>query len=94
MPSALLWEALPAHLMANIIYQINYTLRGRGRILLKAKKDALCGLSHALYKRREIQKTRKAGKLELLRMMERGWLQPYLLGYNIRRIRRTRPLSQ
>jgi len=66
MPSAFLWEALPAHLMANFIYQINYTLRGRGGVLLKAKKDALRGLSRALRKRREIQKTRKASSVELL----------------------------
>jgi GT2 family glycosyltransferase len=89
MPSALLWEALPSHLMANLIYQLYYTLRGRGSILLKARKDVLRGISRALRKRREIQKTRKAGNLELLRMMERGWLQPYLLGYHVRKIRQT-----
>ena len=94
MPSALLWEALPSHLMANIIHQISYTFQGRGRILWKAKKDALCGLSHALHKRRKIQKMRKAGNRELLKMMERSWLQPYLLGYHIRKIRRSMLLSQ
>ncbi len=41
MPSALLWEALPAHLLANLIYLVNYLLRGKGRILLKAKMQ-LC----------------------------------------------------
>ena len=87
MPSALLWEALPAHLMANFIYQVNYTLRGKGRILLKAKMDALHGFSRALQKRREIQKNCKISRAELLRIMERGWLQPYLIGYHIRQIR-------
>ena len=91
MPSALLWEALPAHLVANFIYLVNYTLRGRGGCLLKAKKDALRGLSRALRKRREIQKTRKVSSVELLSKMERGWLQPYLLGYHIRKIRQTMP---
>ncbi|MFH1907561.1 MAG: glycosyltransferase family 2 protein [Chloroflexota bacterium] len=94
MPSALLWEALPAHLMANFIYQVNYTLRGRGGVLLRAKKDALRGLSRALRKRQEIQKTRKASSVELLSIMERGWLQPYLLGYHIRKIRQTIPSSR
>jgi len=94
MPSALLWEALPAHLMANFIYQVNYTLRGRGGVLLRAKKDALRGFSRALRKRREIQKTRKACSVELLRIMERGWLQPYLLGYHIRKIRETMQSSK
>ena len=90
-PSALLWGALPAHLMANFIYQLNYTLRGRGGVLLKAKRDALRGLSHALRKRRIIQKTRKASRAELLRQMEHGLLQPYLLGYQIRKIKKTMP---
>jgi len=94
MPSALLWEALPAHLMANIIHIVGYTIRGRGKVVLKAKKDALRGLSRTLRKRQEIQKTRKVSSVELLRTMERGWLQPYLLGYHIRKIRQTMPPSK
>jgi GT2 family glycosyltransferase len=89
MPSVLLWEALPAHLVANIIHFVGYTIRGRGKVVLKAKKDALRGLSRALRKRQEIQKTRKVSSVDLLHIMERGWLQPYLLGYHIRKIRRT-----
>ena len=85
MPSALLWRAIPAHLMANFIYQVNYTLRGRGGVLLKAKMDALHGFSRALHKRQKIQKNRKASSVELLSKMERGWLQPYLIGYHIRK---------
>jgi GT2 family glycosyltransferase len=91
MPSAFLWEALPAHLMANIIYGVNYTIRGRGGVFLKAKMDALRGLSRALRKRQKIQKIRKASSVELSSTMERGWLQPYLLGYHIRKIRQTMP---
>jgi GT2 family glycosyltransferase len=94
MPSALLWEALPAHLMANFIYHLNFTLRGRGSVLLKAKIDALRGFSRALQKRREIQKNRKISRAELLRTMERGWLQPYLIGYHIRKIRHNMPSSK
>ena len=93
-PSGILWEALPSHLMANLIYQLNYTIRGRGGILWKAKMDALRGLSQALRKRREIQKTRTASHREILSTMERGWLQPYLLGYHIRKISRTGPASK
>ena len=89
MPSALLWEALPAHLMANFIYQVYHILRGHGSILWKAKMEALHGFPKALSKRRKIQKTRQVGNVELLQTMERGWLQPYLLGYHIRKIRRS-----
>jgi GT2 family glycosyltransferase len=94
MPSVLLWEALPAHLMANFIYLVYYSLQGHGGIFLKAKKDALRGFSRALRKRRKIQKTRKASSMELSSKMERGWLQPYLLGYHIRKVRQTMSSSK
>jgi GT2 family glycosyltransferase len=88
MPLALMWEALPAHLMTNFIYQINYTLRGRGVILLKAKMDAIRGLSSTLRKRRMIQKTCKVSRKDLSCVLEHGPLQPYLLGYYIRKIKK------
>ena len=86
MPSGLLWKYLFAHIIANIIYLANYTLRGRGKALWKAKIDAIRGLSKALQKRRNIQTRRKVADGELLRVMEHGWLQPYLLGYRLRRV--------
>ncbi len=89
MPAALLWGALPAHLLANLIHILYYGFKGRGRIMWKAKVGALIGIPRAFHKRRIIQRNRKAGRAELLRVMERGLLQPYLLGYHIRKIRRT-----
>ena len=88
MPGRLLWLALPHHLLANIFYQLNYTLRGRGGILWKAKLDALQGIKRALQKRKQIQAKNKVKPRNLLRNMERGILQPYLLGYKIRKIKR------
>ena len=93
MPSGLLWKALPVHLMANIIYQLYYTFRGRGSILLKGKWDALRGLPSALRKRRAIQQSRKISDSELLHSLERGFLQPYLLGYHIRKINQATHMS-
>jgi hypothetical protein len=61
---------------------------------LKAKKDALRGFSRVLRKRQKIQKTRKASSVELLSKMERGWLQPYLVGYHIRKVRQTMSSSR
>ncbi|MDX1463493.1 MAG: glycosyltransferase family 2 protein [Marinirhabdus sp.] len=86
MPSALLWRYLPSHIVANLIYIVYYMFRGRGKILWKAKKDAIRGLSKAIQKRRKIQAQRKITDRELLKVMKRGWLQPYLLGYRLRRI--------
>ncbi len=91
MPSALLWEALPSHLMANLIYVLNYTLLGRGSVLWRAKLDALRGLPLAFHKRREIQRNRSVSRVDLLRTMERDPLQPYLLGYQTRKIKRSMP---
>ena len=86
MPSRLLLRYLPAHILANLIYVIYYTLLGRGKVLWKAKWDALCGLPGALEKRREIQANKQASNTDLLRVMQRGFLQPYLLGYHLRRV--------
>jgi GT2 family glycosyltransferase len=89
MPAVLFWLALPLHLMANFIYQLNHTFRGRGGILLKGKVDALRGMPNVLRKRREIQKSRTISDRELFDQMEHGFFQPYLLGYHIRRVNRS-----
>lgn len=86
MPAAMLWRYLPAHFMANFIYLIYYTLQGRGKVLWKAKWDAIRGLPGALNKRTLIQGKRRISNRDLLASMQRGWLQPYLLGYHLRRV--------
>jgi GT2 family glycosyltransferase len=86
MPPELLWRFLLAHVLANFVYLANYILRGRGRVLWKAKIDAVYGLTKAVQKRREIQSRRSVTERDLLGIMERGWLQPYLLGYQLRRV--------
>lgn len=85
MPSLMFWLYLPRHLALNLVYVLFYTLRGRGKILLKAKRDAILGLPMALRKRRTIQSNRRISKRDLLKYMQRGWLQPYLLGYKLRK---------
>ena len=87
-PSVLLWRALPFHLLVNTIFYIRFFFQGHGVILWKAKIDAIRGLSQALYKRRKIQSESKVPAAELLHAMERGFLQPYLQNYNIRRLLR------
>jgi GT2 family glycosyltransferase len=86
MPSRLFWRYLFAHFIANIIYLVVYTMRGRGGVLWKGKMDALHGLSRARQKRRKIQALRVATESELVKVMEKGWLQPYLLDYRRRQI--------
>jgi GT2 family glycosyltransferase len=86
MPATLFWRYLTAHILANLIYVIYYTLQGRGKVLWKAKWDALHGLPKALVKRQKIQKTRRVSNTDLLCAMERGWLKPFLLGFQLRRV--------
>ena len=93
MPSLLLLRYLPEHLMANLIYLIYYTLKGRGKVLWKAKWDAIMGLPNALKKRRVIQSTRRVSNQVLLHSMQRGLLQPYVLGYQLRRALKKSPVD-
>lgn len=89
MPSTLLWRYLPAHLLANLIYVLYYTLRGRGKVLWRAKWHALKGLKEALSKRKVIQAHKRTTAAELTQKMEHSLLQPYLLGYKRRKALRT-----
>ena len=85
MPSNLFWLYLLQHIIANLVYVIYYSLQGRGKVLLSAKYDAMRGLSAAKNKRNTIQKKRRVSSSDLARVMEQGWLKPYLLGYHLRR---------
>ncbi|SRR6266498_2196939 len=85
MPPIMFWLYLPEHLIANFIYLLYYTLCGRGKVLWKAKWDAILGLPIAIKKRRAIQRKRKVSNTTLAKSMKHGWLQPYLLGYKLRR---------
>ena len=86
MPARLLWLHLAEHFMANTIYLLYYTLRGRGKVLLRAKWNAIRGVPIAIKKRRMIQTNRRVSDYELEKRMQHGLLQPYLLGYKLRNI--------
>ena len=85
MPSSQFWKYLPAHLLANLVYLVYHTLCGRGKILWRAKWDALRGLPRVLRKRREIQSQRSANLVDLERMMLKGLFQPYQLDYRAKK---------
>ena len=81
MPPSQFWLHLPAHILANLIYPIYLTMCGRGRVISRAKWDALCGRPRALRKRREIQNCRTAGLTDLAQVMQKSLFQPYLIDY-------------
>jgi GT2 family glycosyltransferase len=53
MPGALFWFFLPLHILFNVVSICYMTLHGHGRILLKAKQDALFHIGKSLKKRRK-----------------------------------------
>jgi len=57
-PGLLFWLLLPAHLMLNLVIVVAFVQRGKGKVILRAKRDALLGIPKMLRKRREIQRTR------------------------------------
>ncbi|MFQ5616691.1 MAG: glycosyltransferase family 2 protein [Anaerolineales bacterium] len=80
MPTALFWRYLPAHLLANLVFSVVLSVRGQAGPILRAKWGALRGLPRALEKRQTIQRARRASNADLLRVMDRGFLSPYILG--------------
>lgn len=72
MPSPLFWIYLPAHLIVNALMVLLYALKGQGRVVLAAKRDALRGLPRVLRARAEIQSRRVVSPLELRGSMARG----------------------
>ncbi|MFT5260349.1 MAG: GT2 family glycosyltransferase [Saprospiraceae bacterium] len=78
MPSGLLLKTLPQHLLLNLLSLIYYTLKGRPKVIFKAKWHALKGLNKQLKKRKGIQASNKISVMQLESTMARGWLTPYL----------------
>lgn len=77
MPSPYLWLYLPAHIITNLVYLVYYTVKGRGGVLWRAKKDAARGLPSALRKRQNIQSRRRVNPSDLVGAMEHGWFKPF-----------------
>lgn len=58
MPGLLFWLLLPLHLLLNVGTVVWFAMRGQGRVILRAKWDALKGLSKIWTKRRQVQANR------------------------------------
>ena len=77
MPGWLLLKYLPAHLLANLVFLVYYSLRGQAAAIWRAKWHAFLGLSQALRKRRSIQRNRQVSPEDISGVLEHGWLKPY-----------------
>jgi GT2 family glycosyltransferase len=82
MPGPLLWLYLPQHLALNIAALMYYPLRAQGRVVFKAKLDALRGLTSVLRQRRLVQRTRRVDPWTLRRALRGGVAVPYIGRYS------------
>lgn len=71
MPGKLFWLLLPLHVLLNLISIIWFALRGRGGVILRAKRDALSGLPLMWPKRLEIQRKRVARVSDIWRVLNK-----------------------
>jgi GT2 family glycosyltransferase len=78
MPGWLFWKYLPAHILANLVFLVYYSLHGKAATIWRAKWHAILGLPRAIRKRRTIQKDCKISLEEISGVMEHGWFYPYL----------------
>ena len=80
MPGPLFWFYLPQHLALNLAALGYYPWRGQGRVVWRAKRDAMLGLPAALRERRAVQQRRVEWRA-LRRAMVRGITAPYISRY-------------
>lgn len=71
MPGYAFWLYLPLHIAMNVLTIGWFVARGRWRVILHAKWDALKGIKQAWQKRRVIQAKRKASVAQVLRLMDK-----------------------
>ena len=76
MPAILFWVLLPYHLVLNAVIVVGCTLRGQGRVVLKAKVDAVRGMAGAWRKRAAIQRARSASLSRIWALLSAGWPGP------------------
>lgn len=69
MPGILFWVFLPLHLALNVATVLWFGLRGRGALILRAKRDAVKGIPHYWKKRLKIQANRKVGVWRIFRQL-------------------------
>jgi GT2 family glycosyltransferase len=74
MPGLLFWLLLPLHLVLNLASIIWFTFRGQGRVILRAKRDALLGLPKMWRKRQQIQKSRIASIGDIWQVLDKRLL--------------------
>jgi GT2 family glycosyltransferase len=83
MPGLLLWLYLPQHIALNVAALLYYPWRGQGKVVFRAKLDALRGLPSVLRRRKLVQRGRRVDAWTLRRALRRGVLGPYFARYSM-----------
>ena len=89
MPTRLFWRYLPQHIALNLAALVYFTWRGQGRVVWRAKFDALRGLPAVLRQRREVQGLRRADLATLRAAFLHGLSTPYVRRYTTNASRST-----
>lgn len=71
MPGWLFWACLPLHLAMNFITILVFIRRGKGKVILRAKRDALFSLPRMWRKRQKIQKHRIASISQIWKLLDK-----------------------
>ena len=86
MPGWLFWKYLPAHLFANLVFLIYYSLRGQWRAVWMAKWHAARAIPALLQKRKQIQSSCRVSNAEIERALDHSWFGPFILGKRAQRL--------
>lgn len=71
MPGVLFWALLPVHILLNIVTVLHFLMRGQGKVVLRAKWDAVTGIPRAWRKRHRIQAMRRASVMDIWRALDK-----------------------
>jgi len=71
MPGVLFWALLPVHVLLNIVAIIHFSMQRQGKVIWKAKWDAIQGIPKMWRKRQDIQANRRASILDILKIIDK-----------------------
>lgn len=71
MPGVLFWALLPLHVLLNIITVAYFSMRGQGKVIWRAKRDAIKGIPRMWRKRCSIQSNRRATIIDIWRVLDK-----------------------
>jgi GT2 family glycosyltransferase len=71
MPAVLFWMLLPLHVLLNLVTIAWFVVRGQGGVILRAKWDAIRGLSKMWAKRQQIQHEKLITASDVWRLLDK-----------------------